>query len=286
MEASVDGDSVTLTDAFTITAGGGGQLEAHLVLPDVVRIGRVFQGMIEFSNIGDADLPIPMLVVAGNETQYPVWAEGEDEAAAGGRIRYLGAPEEGRSNGVLYPGERHTIRFSTKTLVESADYVLFVVSGTSTEPVDWASVRASIEPSDADAAWSDRWTALVGGIGETWGDFICYLADALDQARRFGLAVSRLVSDVFDFILDRSNSIAPDANVEGTLYTEDTDHPTGEESVTLVNQEDANDLYAVETWYDGSFGLSDVPAGTYDVYVGDDLSSPVTQVTVPADRCT
>ena len=282
VSATLDGDTVTLDDAFTITAGQGGQLEAHLVMPDTVRIGRPFGALIEYTNIGDADLPIPMLIVAGHGTQYPVWDEGQDEAAAGERLRYLGAPEQGRSNGVLYPGETHTIRFFTKTLIASADYVLFVVSGTSSEPVDWASVSASFEPSDADAAWYDRWEAFAGAIGETWGDFVGYLAVALDQARQFGLAVSRLVTDIFDYILDRNNSIAPDANVVGTLYTEDTDHPTGEASVTLVNQEDENEMYAVETWYDGSFGLSGVPAGTYDVYVGDDLSNPVTEVTVPS----
>ena len=281
VEATLDGETSTLSDAFTIAAGTGGQLEAYLVMPDTVRIGRPFEGVIEFSNIGDANLPIPMLILAGDETDFPVWADDETEDDARGSIRYLAAPEEGTSSGVLYPGESHAIRFMSYTNVESAEYVLYEKSGDAADAVDWEVIRAAVAPGDADETWSDKWDAFVDDIGEAWGDFIAYLSDALDEARHYGQALSRKVSDVFAYVLDRSASVPADANVSGTLYTEDTDHPTGEATVTLVDPTHEDNIYVVTTWIDGSFALTDVSAGTYNVYVGDDLGTVVSRITVP-----
>ncbi len=62
-------DNTTLTfpaETFEIKAGTGSKFEAHFETPQTIRPGRKYTVWLEYSNIGDADMPAPLLTTDSN----------------------------------------------------------------------------------------------------------------------------------------------------------------------------------------------------------------------------
>jgi murein DD-endopeptidase MepM/ murein hydrolase activator NlpD len=60
------GTEANLAGSFTLSAGVGPKLNVRLLTPDAVRAGRSYIMWLEFSNVGDADLPLSLLKVSAD----------------------------------------------------------------------------------------------------------------------------------------------------------------------------------------------------------------------------
>ncbi len=66
-DVSVIGDENTATAAKAVSVAavkGEGKIEANLILPSSVRQGREVSAYVEYSNVGNADAPLPVFVIA------------------------------------------------------------------------------------------------------------------------------------------------------------------------------------------------------------------------------
>src|SRR5262249_6532639 len=86
-------------------------------------------------------------------------------------------------------------------------------------------------------------------------------------------------SMVFDYALQGNLQLAQ-ASASGHLYLGDTDHPLGGAEVVLSNSSGAASGGVSNP--DGSFVVTGLPAGTYDVAVAGYFLAQPLQVTVPA----
>jgi len=101
--------TVTLQNAVNVTANGvGAKLEAYFDIVDAVRVGRIYEGYIIFTNTGDCDLLLPVFTITST-TNMPIGLT-SDSIAAGNTIHLLAVGSPG-SAGVLRPGETGRVTF-------------------------------------------------------------------------------------------------------------------------------------------------------------------------------
>lgn len=112
-----------LTDAFTINPGLGPRLQANFVAPEAVRAGRPYVLRLDYSNVGDADLPAPLLRVEATnaELRFP-----EQESFIGSSIQFVATSSKQPAD-VLVPGASGSQMFVFRALNNNAD-VSFSVS--------------------------------------------------------------------------------------------------------------------------------------------------------------
>lgn len=286
--ASQNGAEKELADAFTISSGAGGSLVTQVFIPPTVRVGRPFQGIITIRNAGDADVPIPLLILK-NSRNNPTWADGEDESTAQQMQQYLGAPESGLSGGVLWPGASQTILFNTKTTSRGyAKYGVWVEPGNSAGLVDWDALKNAIST----AADTDIRQAAVNGAiesirqdyGDTYGDYISALAQAAGEAAGYNLDMPS-VPYVLDYMIRRQLTRLSDANLDGKVTLVETGEPVSGATIMLLDEE-GEAAYSASSWYDGKFSFLDAAPGEYDLVVEGYLPSPWGEVNVAAHQPT
>ncbi len=274
-----NGESRSLASAFTVQQGGGGLLSARLVTPQTARPGRAFYGIIEYANVGDADLPVPLLILS-SDSGDPLWPEGT-EPGTETELQFLGGNPGEISTGVLRPGEQRRVGFNVLPS-SSGDSSLLLSSkeGDSQEPFDWEVYFQAVRPDDSHPLWQDAVTALETKYpATTYGEFLQVLGDAADEMARYHVG-SAVVANIVQYMIMREEAFLPGAKVEGKLYLGDKTHPLSRVLMTLEDTATSK-TSLTRTWYDGSFSFRDVPAGHYalsvqDYFTGDQASLDVT----------
>ncbi|MGE5607820.1 MAG: carboxypeptidase regulatory-like domain-containing protein, partial [Bacillota bacterium] len=272
-----DGQTRQLDDAFTITAGQGGRLEARLIMPTGVRVGRRFRSSIEISNTGDADLAVPLLILQA-DSQSTVWGDGSDSPA--GSLMVLGLPPGELAGSVIRPGQRFSIPLNASTQSDFPEFILLSKSGDSTDTIDWDSMLQLLRPANPHPLWDAAWAAVRSRIGSSVAEYSAALVQASNEMYSYGVG-SRLVTDILGYMIRREMTFMGPANVRGKLRLDGTGQPLAMTTLTLRNR-DTSQTFLSQSWYDGSFSIFKVPAGTYDVSVQGYLPAVWGQVTVPA----
>jgi uncharacterized repeat protein (TIGR01451 family) len=279
---SLGGYSATLPAAFTVIEGVPGELLAELVLPMTVRLYRPFVGAIEFQNVGDVDMPIPLLTVEGDD-EHLLWTANESESSAS--LTILAAPDGVLSAGVLRPGERHSFTFySTSARIGGFQYTLSSKAGNSSQTVDWDALRSAIRPNDPDPLWDDAWQALTDEIGDTYADYITALAEANDEAVLYDGGCdcelpSRLARELLGYLIERQMVRLPSAVLTGSVTS--GGQPLARTPILLLDTQ-SKEVFAQYTWFDGTFAFHNPPEGIYDLQVSGYQPDPWGQVTVPS----
>jgi parallel beta-helix repeat protein len=275
-----DSQSVQLIDSFAIVSGPGGELQATLLIPEVVRIGRFFKGTIEYGNSGGTDLPAAILVLEGAAT-HPVWLDGEENE---GRttLQILTVSPELPSGGVLVPGEKHSLSFRSILNTTQGSYELTSKDSDSSDLVNWEALRLEVRPSEAEAVWDNAWEAMVANIGTTYGDYIVALAQAANEAHQYGVHTN-IVGDLLNYMVARETINLTNDMVGGVLYELEGGQlvPYPEKAIILENQATGDDHLA-GSWFDGRFGFWDVGPGTYTLMVPHVLTTSVSEITISA----
>ncbi len=195
-------------------------MSARLVTPQNARFGRAFYGLIEYENVGDADLPIPLLMLVSGAGD-PVWPEGAQPGSET-ELQFLGGNPGEISAGVLRPGEKRRLGFNVlpSGSVETS-LSLFSKAGDSEEAFDWAIYFQTVEPDDAHPLWEEAVAAVQSKYpATTYGEFLQILGDAADEMARYHIG-SPVVADIVHYMILREETFLPGAKVEGKLYLAD-----------------------------------------------------------------
>ena len=198
-----DGTFGVAADAFTVQSGSGPRLETNLVMPTVVRRGAPFTMLVEYANLGDVDMPAPILRVTGPDN-VPIGLEpGRQDYF--GTFQFLAASPTGPA-GILRPGEQQRIEFYCRSSAQSeSDYHLFSTAADPTRPsrelIDWAALEEAYRPPFADdATWQPQWKHFRREAGATWDEIVTQLAE-LATARGAGrypvIPAAELMTDLF-----------------------------------------------------------------------------------------
>ncbi len=271
----------SLPGAFTVQPSTGGVLDARLLVPAAVRVLRPFQGAVLFSNVGNDDLPVPLLVVQGGAGN-PVWAADAGPGAAASQLEILALPDGGPVTSVLRPGQSAELYFNTQINAPgAAQYALLSKAGNSIDPMDWAALRTALSPSSPSPQYAQAWNAMTPTIGTTYGAYIGALVLAAGEAQDYGLDL-RSVPDLLDYMIQRQVVRLPGASLEGTVYSPDLAHPLGNAQLVLASQSVPTSTFGAQTFYDGRFAFFGISAGSYKLSVAGQMPNPWGALNVPA----
>ena len=160
-----------LEAAFEVIPGIGPCLEVQLLVPGSVRRGRQYGLSVEYSNVGDADMPAPLLRISaeGAELRLP-----EQDDFIGSSIQLFGT-NAGIPAAILPPGAGGRISLIFRTTIASGvvDFTVWrlVVAETSS----LAAARLKTVPLDA----SDAFEGTFATFGKTESDYLATPSDNL-----------------------------------------------------------------------------------------------------------
>jgi len=175
---------------LTVEAAVGPLFSASLKLPAAVRAGRWFSFEIEYVNAGDADMPIPLLIVESDGLTFGLERSRPDGV---GSLSFL-APSSVGEAGVLRAGQRERIQVFAMAPTTSGTMTVRLSSRIANpesplgEALDWDALEAQYRPAfatDADA-WSMVWRVFSRFMGRTWDDVLSRFASEVTDESRTG----------------------------------------------------------------------------------------------------
>jgi RHS repeat-associated protein/uncharacterized repeat protein (TIGR01451 family) len=188
--------SSTALGAFTVTAGNPGQLRITVVTPEIARDGVITRATVEVTNLGDTDVPAPILSVTSDVAQLrlPDGADFDDD------VQFL-AINPSAPAGIIPPRGTFHIDVLFRALNFSGTFSLAVHEFDPSTPIDWPSLRDSLRPA---SITPDGWNAVFANfearVGNTIGQYQAVLDDAASYLSQLGQAtddISRLLSFLF-----------------------------------------------------------------------------------------
>ncbi|MGA2659692.1 MAG: carboxypeptidase regulatory-like domain-containing protein, partial [Verrucomicrobiota bacterium] len=279
-----NGSRYSLPAAVNVVPASAGRLSVQLEAPANFRVGRVFDAQVVYGNVGNVDMPAPILILsAGGQAALRLLPT---DSFSTNDLQVIGASLQGPA-GVLRPGQTWSIPCSVLCSEDiSIPLAVDYKSADATDAVDYVELAANLRlPGYSDSDWDALWTSFQSAAGPTWGGLVKLMAQyatIMAQENDLGEEVGSFYSfdDVLAYALAHSLEQAH-TSVAGTLYLNDTNHPLAQTYVYLSNA-DGSQGGADMTNPDGVFRLLSLTNNTYTVAVaGYWLPQPV-QVTVPA----
>jgi hypothetical protein len=275
----------TLSNAVQIVAATAGlsakgEFRAHLSLPSAVRAGRIFKGYVHYENAGKGDVPAPLLVL-GADDKTRIYPLGNPEQA-GAQLHFLACAQDTPMPSILAPGSHYTYVFQGVSLGNDPISVRLYQAGTElTNVMNYASLKADILPEYPHPLFESAYARLTNSLGTRLGDYISSLGHAAERAAQSGLT-GFTEQELLTYLLRESVEQVQEAAVSGCVFIGTTNQTLGRVQVVLTpdNSSDTN-LYATTSWYDGTFGIRDVPPGSYWISLAGYLPSPIAHVSVP-----
>ena len=209
-----------LADAFTVTTGNPGLLEARLVTPSAILRNRESVLVVEYANVGETDVPAPLLlVVSDNSLLAPFpqlsYVSGGGSPSGGGSFaappsglpaadprpvepaaQFLAISRSGPA-GVLPPGakERLELRFqddgSQAPGFHPSLRFRLVEAGSGDVVFDLASAKDDLRPPTVTPeAWDVIFSNLLARVGTTVGSYVDALRDSANYLSRYGIYTS------------------------------------------------------------------------------------------------
>jgi len=269
----------TLPDSFNIVAGQPGRLVTNLIVPSRVRQARNFQVIVQYSNQGDTDLLAPIMHLAGmgfSQLSLP-----PDLAEPADRLDLVGTSPIGPA-GILSPGSQNRIIVNGRASTAGDERFSLSVDENPDGALDWVAIKPTLRPPGiSDADFDALFAEIQRIIGNTFADYRRAISDATTLLPPL-MGDNQSLNDVFSLILHRALGNLS-TSVGGTLFLSDTDHPLGKVRIELVQAvEDPQVILETISLNDGSFSVSQVPPGTYDVNFDGFVPNQPVQVTVSA----
>jgi RHS repeat-associated protein len=197
-----------LPSAFTITAGGVGQLETNLVLPSSLGRHAVATLYVEYANRGDVAIPAPLLVLESGDpdnSDRPLLTLDQSRVVQGfwtsaipdgfaNSVQFLAG---GTIPGTLQPGESARMPVYFVGLQQpwnfadaAVEFNLRVLATDEPATIDWNALNSSMRPPSIPAdAWEPIFANLASQVGDTWGDYVRMLDENAAYLGRLGQSV-------------------------------------------------------------------------------------------------
>jgi len=169
-----DSSELLLEDMFEIVQGGPEpELEARIVLNDIVRNGRINTLWIEYENVGDVDMPAPLLALVCAQDYVKMRLDDNDPWQCD-PIQLLAVQATGDA-GVLPPGasNRIPVRYLPTGGAHAHNDFTLIEDASGNVPVDWNFMKAEMRPLGVDeAVWDRLWPSFAAELGTTWGEYL------------------------------------------------------------------------------------------------------------------
>jgi len=276
-------EAVQSNSVLVVVAASGetskGEFRARLSAPSAVRAGRVFRGFVHYENTGTSDMPAPLLILEAdaNTTLFPVGMPGESAR----RLHFLAGAQGRPQPSILSPGAQYTFAFQgISHRNETISIKLYRLGSDSAEPMDYAMLRTDIVPANPHPLFDSAYGQLTDHMGTNQGSYVSALGQAADRAAGYG-QTDATEQSLLTYVIRESIEKVQDAAVSGRVFLADTSHPLGRVQVFLAPADPADtNLYGTVSWHDGTFGIRDVPPGTYWISVRNHLPARIARVTV------
>src|SRR5208337_2160459 len=167
------GNTQTLPNALTVTAGGTGVLKTSISVPNPIGWHEPSTLYVQYSNVGTAPMPAPLLVLSATQNGQEGAFLSLDPSLAGlgyvsnttpaGFSQTVQFLASGAIPGVLEPGESITVPVYYAGWLHtewnsSRPPIYFTVgelAATNTQTIDWSSLKAAMEPGTINqTAWN------------------------------------------------------------------------------------------------------------------------------------
>ena len=213
--------SDTLNNVFTVTAGGTAHLETSLQVPAALGRHAPTTLYVTYANDGTVAMPAPLLALGSTDpAQVPLLTL--DASKVSSTLDRTRVPDgfsttllilaNGAVPGILEPGESVTVPVYWGGLEQPWSFdpniplSLGVVDTSSTDTIDWSSLKSSMQPPDIpNGAWGSVFNTLVGQLGTTSGQLVA----ALDSNAAYLGSLGENVKDVaklFGFMIDQADA--------------------------------------------------------------------------------
>ncbi|MBN2451966.1 MAG: VCBS repeat-containing protein, partial [Lentisphaeria bacterium] len=181
-----DGTPLPTDLTIEVNEAAGPGLRAFLILPSAVRRGPVFPITLRWENVGDADMPAPLLGVAGpGDLKLGTTPATLDHT---GRIEVV-ALSDAEPRTLLPPGRSGSLTLYAQSMGAAGPLNLTLTSRYAdapslTETVPWTDLEPDFRPGWAvdDTAWNAAWSVFTTSMGATWYDVMARLVDTAGTA--------------------------------------------------------------------------------------------------------
>lgn len=261
-----NGTTVSLPAAFTITPKTATiGLNVQIVMPTAIRVGRLFESFVTYTNTSASDIPAPIIQIT-SPTGNLVTLDPSQALTAS--VDFLALSPDGPA-GTLRPGESVTIPVYSMG-INSGNQLASSTTVTSTTPYDWNAEETAIEPNGAPAAWTTAYSAAVTAAGPTTGDYLAFLdVIATSETIRTGSLVRNPDQLLENYVTNQAATA--NTNLAGTVYLGNTSTPLGGANVTATNIATGAGVSALSN-ADGTVEFQSVPDGSYTFSVSGYLS--------------
>lgn len=253
--------ATTLPGAFTIEEGEPGRLETNVVAPERVRVGRVFEILVSYSNVGGADLLAPIMrLQSGGATQLS-FSPNMSNSDTGLDIVGVGpAPPAG----ILPPGVGNTLTVYAVTSAQGIDtYELYIGGYPGDIFIEWADVEPAVRPQEVpDDTWDPLFAGFQAATGDTWASYHAMVSEnatLFPTIRPYNYSLYEVVQQEFEEAFALVND-----SISGTLVHDQTGVPLPNVRIDLYDPE-TEQPYSTFTGTDGAFLFPYVLPGTYEV---------------------
>ncbi len=221
------GYSRTLTNALNIVEGGVGELKTNVIVPNPIGYHVATTIYVEYTNVGDAPMAAPLLVLTATQNGVPgalltldaskvtagFWTSATPDGF-GQSVQFLAS---GSVPGVLQPGESVTVPVYYAGWLDSQwdfsrppiNFSLGVLDDTNTQAIDWGLLQSSLKPdSMSTEAWNALYPNLTSQLGNTWGEYV----QQLDASAQYLASIGENVTDIgqlFNFAVQQANGYSP-----------------------------------------------------------------------------
>jgi hypothetical protein len=254
------------------------QFSVQLQVPTIYRVGRDFSGLISYGNVGNADMPSPLLILtSGGIAGLQLLPT---DSYSSNDLVLVAAAMDGPA-GVLRPGQTYSIPFSAQPYLDATiPFQVDYKSSDSTDTVDYASLALEVRPPGySDDDWNVAWNGFKAAAGPTWGGFVQLVDNyATTMAQNPGSGTFYSLQDVLAYAFaDRVEQL--ETSIAGTLYLGDTNHPLSQTFMTVSDTN--NDTGVAQSLADGTFSVLSLTNGIYSVGVPGYWQPTPLSITVP-----
>ncbi len=245
--------------------------------PATVRRNTTYSFTVRWGNDSLNDAPAPLLAI-GSEASIGLSPSDTDSLGTG----YIFFAKSEAVPGIIRPGETGSRTFFAYSDNNSGNHFVYVdrLLKNGTQQFNWESLRPQFEadPIPQELA-NDAFALMRQSIGDTNAEVEAALALASRKVGSF-----RNVRDLLQpYFEEAVASLTP--SVSGSLIASDITTTVAKRQVVLRDTFNGSEL-GVITRSDGSFSLSQLPAGAYQLVVpGVQLSAPLAPIVIePASR--
>jgi RHS repeat-associated protein len=219
---------------FTVIQGIGPKLVTKLHVPSRIGYHQPATIYVEYSNIGDAPMPAPMLTVSAEQNGSQGAILTLDSSKVGRYFFAYSLPAgfehsvqfiaSGATPGLLRPGESKTVPvyYAGWQIPWDFGYHLIyfnlgILTATNTGIIDWPSLEAGMTPTTAPTdAWNAIFANFTNRVGNTAGGYVQALDDNATYLARLGENITD-IPDLLSFMVQQASGLTVVHTLAGSV---------------------------------------------------------------------